>query len=62
MPETRPDADKLLRAVGDALTGVVYRDDAQLTTVVVRKRWAKTEGVLVELYFDHSDPDVEVAT
>jgi len=25
----RPDRDKLLRAVGDALTGIVFRDDAQ---------------------------------
>jgi Holliday junction resolvase RusA-like endonuclease len=29
-PTTRPDATKLLRAVEDALTGVVWRDDAQV--------------------------------
>ena len=27
---TRPDLDKLMRAIGDALTGVVWRDDAQV--------------------------------
>lgn len=27
---TRPDADKIARAVADALTGVVYRDDSQI--------------------------------
>lgn len=32
-----PDADKLLRAFFDALTGVVWRDDAQVATVSVRK-------------------------
>lgn len=28
---TRPDGDKLLRAVNDAITGVLIRDDAQVT-------------------------------
>ena len=39
-PTTRPDVLKLARAVEDALTGVVYRDDAQL----VRERLAKLYG------------------
>lgn len=29
-PATKPDCDKLLRAIGDALTHVLYQDDAQL--------------------------------
>jgi crossover junction endodeoxyribonuclease RusA len=33
----RPDVDKLLRAVLDAMTGIVYTDDAQVDRVVVRK-------------------------
>lgn len=28
---TRPDADKLGRAIGDSLTGIVFRDDGQVT-------------------------------
>jgi crossover junction endodeoxyribonuclease RusA len=35
-----PDLDKLLRAIGDALTGVVYRDDAQIVELVGRKLYA----------------------
>src|SRR5262245_16827506 len=31
---TRPDLDKLLRAIGDALTGIVWRDDAQVAAIV----------------------------
>jgi Holliday junction resolvase RusA-like endonuclease len=27
-PSVKPDLDKLVRAIGDALTGVVYKDDA----------------------------------
>lgn len=36
----RPDADKLTRAIKDALSGVLYRDDGQVTTLRVRKRIA----------------------
>lgn len=36
----RPDLDKLLRAVLDALTGVLWVDDSQVVEVFARKRWA----------------------
>jgi Holliday junction resolvase RusA-like endonuclease len=36
---TRPDLDKLLRAVGDAITGIVCRDDAQLVIVHAEKHY-----------------------
>jgi crossover junction endodeoxyribonuclease RusA len=36
---TKPDVDKLARAVLDAIKGVVYRDDAQVVELHVRKRW-----------------------
>jgi len=38
---TRPDVDKLLRAVGDALTGIVFRDDAQLVIVEAEKHYGE---------------------
>lgn len=34
---TKPDADKLARAVGDAITGVLVRDDAQIVEWSIRK-------------------------
>jgi crossover junction endodeoxyribonuclease RusA len=37
-----PDLDKLLRAVLDALTGVVWHDDQQVVRVVAGKRWSST--------------------
>lgn len=41
LPHTRkPDVDKLLRAVCDALTGVVWRDDAQVCVVAMNKHYA----------------------
>jgi Holliday junction resolvase RusA-like endonuclease len=36
---TRPDVDKLLRAIGDAITGVVCRDDAQIAIVHAEKHY-----------------------
>lgn len=38
-PTTRPDVDKLARAVLDALTGIVVGDDAQVVTLVGRKEY-----------------------
>jgi Holliday junction resolvase RusA-like endonuclease len=43
-PTVRPDATKLLRAVEDALTGVVWRDDAQ----VVEQHVCKVYGGAAE--------------
>lgn len=39
-PTTFPDVDKLLRAILDALTGIVYRDDSQVTKAPPEKRYA----------------------
>jgi Holliday junction resolvase RusA-like endonuclease len=36
----KPDASKLVRAVEDALTGVVWRDDSQVVELVVGKYYA----------------------
>jgi crossover junction endodeoxyribonuclease RusA len=40
LPTVKPDLDKLLRCVLDALTGVAYVDDAQVTRVAARKAYA----------------------
>jgi crossover junction endodeoxyribonuclease RusA len=49
---TRPDVDKLARSVLDALTGVAFSDDAQVTQLACTKRYAlegEQPGVLVSL-------------
>lgn len=51
-PTVKPDADKLTRALLDALTGVAYEDDAQVVTLTTLKRYgpeAKTSVVVVPL-------------
>lgn len=52
-PATKPDVDKLVRAVLDGLIGVGFRDDAQVVEVRARKLYAAgasgTTGVSVSL-------------
>lgn len=43
----RPDLDKLVRAVGDALTGVVCLDDACISELIVRKVYGAPTGVQI---------------
>jgi crossover junction endodeoxyribonuclease RusA len=38
-PDAKPDLDKLARALLDAITGVVIRDDAQVVSMLLRKRY-----------------------
>lgn len=42
---TAPDLDKLTRAVGDALTGLAYRDDKQVVEAVLGKFYADVDDV-----------------
>lgn len=57
-PDTRPDVDKLARAVNDALTtaGVLY-DDAQITRIIAAKRYAdlhEAPGVTIAVSRDRA--------
>lgn len=50
VPATRPDLDKLIRAVLDAMTGVAFVDDAQVVALNVGKEYGNAAGV--ELRWD----------
>ena len=45
----KPDIDKLSRAVLDALTGICWRDDAQVVEKTARKIYGEKPGVWVEI-------------
>jgi len=49
-PTTRPDASKLTRGVEDAMTGTVWRDDAQVVEQLVTKRYGEPERVRVTVW------------
>ncbi|KKM18569.1 hypothetical protein LCGC14_1664390 [marine sediment metagenome] len=46
-PKQRPDTLKLARAVEDALTGVIWRDDSQVCRHVLDKDWGEYHHVVV---------------
>lgn len=49
-PTVKPDTTKLLRAVEDALTGVVWEDDAQIVSQIVTKAYGEQAGVRIEVF------------
>ena len=48
-PAKKPDADNVLKAICDAINGVVWIDDVQVVDCVIRKRYRETPGVQVEI-------------
>jgi Holliday junction resolvase RusA-like endonuclease len=38
-PSCKPDLDKLVRAIGDALEGVVYTNDSQVVRIIAQKHY-----------------------
>lgn len=46
---TKPDGSKLLRAIEDALTGILFHDDAQIIESHVRKHYGGPERVEIEV-------------
>lgn len=43
----RPDADNILKAIGDGLNGVIWADDSQIAEVSIHKRYAGRPCVAV---------------
>lgn len=48
-PAGKPDVLKLARGVEDAMSGVVYTDDARIVSEQLRKQWGPEEGVQVTI-------------
>lgn len=58
LPRVKPDSDNIAKIILDGLNGIAYKDDSQVTTLIVRKRYTfdeRNEGVLVEIKEDTSD-------
>jgi len=47
-PAVKPDLLKLARAVEDALSGIVYRDDAQIVRELLAKQYGEPARVVVQ--------------
>ena len=53
------DIDKLLRAVLDALTGIVWHDDSQVVAVAVSKDWDTTPGLRLTITGGEESDDTD---
>lgn len=49
LPTTKPDIDNVVKAIFDAINGVVWKDDVQCCSVAVAKRYSATPGVRVKV-------------
>ncbi|GGX30449.1 Holliday junction DNA helicase [Pigmentiphaga litoralis] len=49
MPTTKPDIDNIEKAIFDALNGICWRDDVQVTDVMKIKRYGRQPGVRVTI-------------
>jgi Holliday junction resolvase RusA-like endonuclease len=49
-PNVKPDLDNVVKAILDALNGVVYRDDAQVINLVATKRYSTDPRVEVYIF------------
>lgn len=48
-PTKKPDVDNIAKVVLDALNGYAYKDDTQVAELVMRKHYAVTPGLLIEI-------------
>ena len=49
LPLTKPDADNVVKAIFDAINGVVWRDDSQVVELTLTKVYGSTPGVYVRI-------------
>lgn len=48
-PTTRPDADNYAKAALDGCNGILFRDDSQVTDLIIRKRYAADPRLVVTM-------------
>lgn len=49
---SKPDIDKISRAVLDALTFIAWKDDSQVCSLYAQKMYSDTPGVLIKIGWD----------
>ena len=55
LPATKPDSDNILKIIGDGCNGVVWHDDRQLSTVIIRKRYGPKPGLVIRIEEEDAD-------
>ena len=49
LPTVKPDSDNIVKAVCDAINGVVWKDDVQVVDLTLKKRYSVLPGVAVRI-------------
>ena len=57
MPVRKPDLDNYIKSVLDALSGLAFPDDAQVTTIVAKKRWSTNGAGHIEFSLEEDSLD-----
>lgn len=50
LPISRPDGDNFLKAALDAMNGIVYKDDSQVTDMSVKKRYSDNPRLEIVIF------------
>lgn len=56
-PTVKPDLSNVLKSVEDALNGIAYSDDAQITELYVTKCYSEFPGIQVLIEVNDNDKD-----
>ena len=48
----KPDADNVLKIVGDALNGIVWADDSQIVSASINKRYGVQPALVLTAYIE----------
>ena len=46
---SKPDIDNLQKGIKDALNGIAYVDDSQVSYVIAKKQYSHTVGIMLEI-------------
>ncbi|MCF6515512.1 RusA family crossover junction endodeoxyribonuclease [Lactobacillus sp. S2-2] len=57
LPTKKPDTDNYYKSISDALTGVFWQDDNQITDIAIKKRFADSKGERFEIYVTEIDKE-----
>lgn len=56
----KPDVDNVAKILGDALIGIVWGDDSQISDFTFRRRYRDSSGECVEVKVSLPEPPIEV--
>lgn len=47
----KPDADNIIKCVCDALNGLAYKDDSQISLILIDKKYGKEEKLIIDIEY-----------